>query len=202
MCFCRRRRREGTAPTAEIQSNYASIISANAQATNGAIVLTHEIDASTMHMMMQEYHNIKSDFAHIVPVQTCLNNTTPYKEDIVYPDFAEYVAGNIMPSTVPAATDIVASSVASLAVGTNKPSYSVTDIHPSASSSVAASASASASASGSGSAAAADASGSAGAKSDKKSGGAPSPHAGPHAAVGALAGAALAAAGGAAALFV
>lgn len=112
-----------------------------------------------------------------------MNNTTPYKEDIVYPNFAEYIAGNIMPATVPSAQDITASSVASLNIGTASATYSVTDISPSSS------------ASGAGSSGGSVASGGPSAGSgDKKSGSTPL-----DAAVG-LAGAAMA--GGAALLFV
>lgn len=177
---------QGTAPTSEIINNYQSIISKGATATDGIIVLTHEINGDTMKLMMQEYADIKKEFAHIVPVQTCLNNTTPYKEDIVYPNFAEYVGGTVLPSGIPSAQDIVASSVPSLAVGTAKPSYSVTDLGGSSS---AAASSAAASK-------AASVTGTSGGSEKGKDSAAPG-----HAAAG-VAGAALAAVGGAAALFV
>lgn len=136
---------------------------------------------------MQEYANIKKEFAHIVPVHTCMNDTLPYKEDIVYPDFAEYIAGTIMPSSIPSASNIKVQTESTLLIGTSKPSYSVTNLQTSTAATSGTSNSPSAAASTTGSKG-----------SDAKKGGAAHAHGG----AAGVAGAALAAAGGAAALFV
>jgi peptidoglycan/xylan/chitin deacetylase (PgdA/CDA1 family) len=97
---------QGTLPTASISANYMSIIDENYE-THGNIVLTHEINAQTMNMMMKDmYPVIKQHFKNIVPITACMNETNPYPEDITFPNFASYVAGNVMPSGLPSNTSI------------------------------------------------------------------------------------------------
>lgn len=86
-----------------------------------------------MYLATLEYANIKKEFAHIVPVHTCMNDTLPYKEDTVYPNFAEYVAGTIMPSSIPSANNIQVQTGSSMLIGTTKPSYSFTNLETSTS---------------------------------------------------------------------
>ena len=102
----------GTKPTSVIEANYKSIIAKETQgasAGQGNIVLTHEISAGTMDMFMAQYANIKNVFKHIVPLTACKNQTKPYPEDITYPNFADYIAGNIEPEGIPSGTTIKAS---------------------------------------------------------------------------------------------
>ncbi|PWZ02250.1 glycoside hydrolase/deacetylase [Testicularia cyperi] len=103
----------GTLPTASIDANYESIIAKETQgatAGQGNIVLTHEINGHTMDEFMRQYSNIQAAFKHIVPLTACKNQTKPYPEDITYPNFAQYIAGNINATNLPDGTTIKASS--------------------------------------------------------------------------------------------
>jgi len=102
---------QGTKPTATVIANYNSIID-QSYAEHGNIVLTHEINGATMDIMMQMYPTIKEHFKYIVPITACMNITNPYPEAITYPIFADYIAGNVMPSGVPSAADIAVSASA------------------------------------------------------------------------------------------
>lgn len=46
----------------------------------GNIVLSHEINNTTMSLMMKNYANIKNAYKHVVDVATCMNLTNPYFE--------------------------------------------------------------------------------------------------------------------------
>ncbi|WFD36384.1 hypothetical protein MCUN1_003263 [Malassezia cuniculi] len=83
---------EGTGQS-EIESNYRKIIS-RANSTS-PIVLAHEVSTHTMNMFMTMYPEIEKAFQHIVPVTACVNATKPGPEDITYPNFAQYVSGDI-----------------------------------------------------------------------------------------------------------
>ena len=101
----------GTLPTASIDANYASIIAketAGPSAGQGNIVLTHEINGHTMEEFMKQYSNIQAVFKHIVPLTACKNQTRPYPEDITYPNFAQYIAGNINATGLPKGSAIKA----------------------------------------------------------------------------------------------
>jgi hypothetical protein len=95
----------GTQPKSKIDANYASIIGLDYQ-QHGNIVLTHEINAGTMEEFIEQYPNIKGKFKNIVPITACMNISNPYPENITYPTFAEYVAGDIMPLGLPSGTTI------------------------------------------------------------------------------------------------
>jgi peptidoglycan/xylan/chitin deacetylase (PgdA/CDA1 family) len=99
----------GTQPKATIDANYASIIGLD-YSEHGNIVLTHEINGDTMAEMIEEYATIKNKFKNIVPLTACMNISNPYPEDIVFPTFAEYVAGNVMPVGLPNGSSIEAKS--------------------------------------------------------------------------------------------
>ncbi|BGP26463.1 chitin deacetylase, carbohydrate esterase family 4 protein [Rhodotorula toruloides] len=93
-----------TLPRSDIMANYAAIIQKGQNgtfATNGTIVLTHELNSGTMGLMMENYPKIKSAFKNVVPVGVALNNTQPYVEkEFIYPNFAQYVAGTLSVSLV------------------------------------------------------------------------------------------------------
>ncbi|PWN34524.1 glycoside hydrolase/deacetylase [Meira miltonrushii] len=106
---------EGPKPTATVQANYDSIISlgsAPAAETGGIVVLQHELTNGTMELVKENYPKMKSAFPNIVPLTACLNLTHPYVEDIIYPNFAEYVGGNVMPSGLPTTFTVQADAVA------------------------------------------------------------------------------------------
>lgn len=101
----------GTLPTASIDANYAAIIAKETQgptAGQGNIVLTHEINGHTMEEFMKQYANIQAVFKHIVPLTACKNQSRPYPENIVYPNFEQYVAGNINATGLPKGSEIKA----------------------------------------------------------------------------------------------
>lgn len=96
---------QGTLPPSAIESNYNNIINQNYD-THGNIVLTHEINGDTMDMMIKMYPTIKQHFKYIVPITACMNETNPYPEQITFPNFADYIKGNIEPSGAPSGTSI------------------------------------------------------------------------------------------------
>ncbi|PWN90313.1 glycoside hydrolase/deacetylase [Acaromyces ingoldii] len=96
---------QGTLPKSSIDANYNKILSKD-YSTTGNIVLTHEIDAETMAEFMSFYPQIQKKFKNIVPITACMNETKPYPEDITYPNFADYVKGNIEPSGIPTSSNI------------------------------------------------------------------------------------------------
>jgi hypothetical protein len=103
----------GSAPTATIEANYASLFSKGASPaaeTGGVIVLDHELTTPDMNMAIQEYPLIKQSWKYIVPLTACLNVTQPYAEDIIYPNFAQYIGGSTMPSGLPTTAPTIASA--------------------------------------------------------------------------------------------
>ncbi|KAK0528228.1 hypothetical protein OC834_004132 [Tilletia horrida] len=99
----------GPSPTASIEQNYQNIIATGVANPNaGIIVLTHEINGGTMKIFQDEYANITKAFKHVVPLTACLNETNPYEPNsgISYPNFNDYVAGNVMPSGLPSSFSI------------------------------------------------------------------------------------------------
>lgn len=99
----------GTEPTSKIKANYASIINEKGYNQHGNIVLTHEINGPTMKMFMTMYPKIKAAFKYIVPLTACMNITQPYPEAITYPNFAQYIAGNISPTGEPTSSNVTVS---------------------------------------------------------------------------------------------
>ncbi|GAA5873034.1 hypothetical protein JCM16303_006921 [Sporobolomyces ruberrimus] len=81
-----------------IRANYDAILAKQANGTynnRGIIVLTHEIDAGTMELSQEYLPKMQAAFSGgVVPVGTCMNNTTPYVETSnVYPNYQQYMAG-------------------------------------------------------------------------------------------------------------
>lgn len=106
---------EGPKPTATVQANYNSIISlgsAPAAETGGIVVLQHELTNGTMELVRENYPKMKAAWPNIVPLTACLNITHPYVEDIIYPNFADYVGGKVMPSGLPGTFTVEAKAVA------------------------------------------------------------------------------------------
>lgn len=106
----------GTLPKSSVEQNYQNIIG-NVSDEHGVIVLTHEINGDTMSLAMDEYPTILNSF-NIVPLTACMNWTNPYAEDITYPDFASYMAGNVNPSGLPAASALTITDAGYTPVGT------------------------------------------------------------------------------------
>ncbi|KAG7441949.1 carbohydrate esterase family 4 protein [Guyanagaster necrorhizus] len=84
--------------TAEtVDGNYQSLVD-NAEngtfSTEGAIMLTHELNNYTMATAIQWYPQLKAAFKYIVPIAVALNNTQPYVEtDYPMPSFEQYISG-------------------------------------------------------------------------------------------------------------
>ena len=111
----------GSIPTPSMRQTYSSIISMAtmpAAATGGVIVLEHELEQSAMNMTIEQYPAVKSAWKHVVPLTACLNITNPYPEDIVYPDFSEYIKGNVVASGLPDNHMEIASTAQITAQGT------------------------------------------------------------------------------------
>lgn len=59
-----------------------------------------------MDLSIKELPEIQKSWKYVVPLSACLNITKPYAEDITYPNFAEYVGGNILPSGLPSSPTV------------------------------------------------------------------------------------------------
>ncbi|KJA15621.1 carbohydrate esterase family 4 protein [Hypholoma sublateritium FD-334 SS-4] len=82
---------------ADVDANYQNLIN-NATngtfATEGTIILTHELNNFTMTEAIKFYPMLKTAFTHITPVGVALNITSPYLEqEYALPSFAQYIAG-------------------------------------------------------------------------------------------------------------
>ncbi|KAK0213853.1 carbohydrate esterase family 4 protein [Armillaria fumosa] len=87
----------GNVTTETVDANYQSLIDDaqnGAFSTEGAIILTHELNNYTMSTAMKWYPQLKEAFKYIVPVAVALNNTQPYVEtDYSMPSFEQYISG-------------------------------------------------------------------------------------------------------------
>lgn len=90
----------------DIRNNYQNII--GKADSESPIVLSHELSTKTMKMFEEMEPKISDAYKHIVPITACQNVTKPYAEDITYPDFADFIKGNIEPKGVPDIGDIKA----------------------------------------------------------------------------------------------
>ncbi|KAI9262220.1 chitin deacetylase 1 [Phascolomyces articulosus] len=75
-----------TEPLSQVQGNYEDFIKMGSNgtfATSGNIVLTHEIDNTTMQLALDYLPQIKKNYKHILDVATCMNITYPYMEKTV-----------------------------------------------------------------------------------------------------------------------
>ncbi|KAK0231770.1 carbohydrate esterase family 4 protein [Armillaria nabsnona] len=87
----------GNVTTETVDANYQSLIDDAKNgvfSTEGAIILTHELNNYTMSTAMKWYPQLKEAFKYIVPVAVALNNTQPYVEtDYSMPSFEQYISG-------------------------------------------------------------------------------------------------------------
>ncbi|CAM0135214.1 unnamed protein product [Umbelopsis sp. WA50703] len=107
---------------AQVQQTYDDYIKMGTNgtfATGGNIVLTHEIDNTTMSLMMKNYAKIKKAYKHVVDVATCMNITHPYVESTpTQKTFASLLDD--------AASSKASSSLAATAIGTDGSDLAVT----------------------------------------------------------------------------
>ena len=59
------------------------------------MVLTHELTINSMDEFQKMYPKIKGAFKNIVPLTACVGATSPYPEEITYPDFKDFTKGKI-----------------------------------------------------------------------------------------------------------
>ncbi|CDH55079.1 chitin deacetylase [Lichtheimia corymbifera JMRC:FSU:9682] len=89
-------------------------------ATSGNIVLTHEIDNTTMQLALDYLPKIQKAYDHVLDVATCMNITHPYiEETISFPSFSKAVSSNSTASAS-ASSSSAAKSSGSVASGTTK----------------------------------------------------------------------------------
>ncbi|GAA5890788.1 hypothetical protein JCM6882_000664 [Rhodosporidiobolus microsporus] len=88
-----------TTGTAAVQKNYDDIFARQKGGkynAHGTIVLSHEIDGTTMNISQENLPQIRKQFTGgVMPVAVCMNNTEPYLEQgsYVYPNYAQWMAG-------------------------------------------------------------------------------------------------------------
>ncbi|OJA11459.1 hypothetical protein AZE42_08346, partial [Rhizopogon vesiculosus] len=102
--------REGTAniTAADIDANYEALIARQQNgtfATEGVIMLTHELNNFTMSEAMKFYDQLKATFKYIVPMGVATNQTQPYVETgYSLPSFDQYISGTTTISGGPSPT--------------------------------------------------------------------------------------------------
>ncbi|KAK4703688.1 hypothetical protein P7C70_g2529, partial [Phenoliferia sp. Uapishka_3] len=100
-----------------VESNYEGILALQANgtfATEGTVVLSHELDNETMTLSEEFLPQLMKQFTGgVMPIAVCTNNTQPYveAEAYVYPNQAQYQAGT---KSILVATPTVASRPAEL----------------------------------------------------------------------------------------
>jgi len=101
-----------------VDSNYQGIVTNGNNGTwsnDGTIVLSHELDNTTMSEAEKWLPIIAGAYKHILPVGVALNMTNPYIEGTVkQPSFDQYAAGTLTLS--PIATPTIASTPATLSM--------------------------------------------------------------------------------------
>lgn len=89
----------GTSETLDtVKKTYEDFIAMGSNGTfknSGQIVLTHEIDNTTMALAMDFLPKIQAAYKNVIDVATCMNITNPYQEDTVtFAPFGGAVAAN------------------------------------------------------------------------------------------------------------
>ncbi|KAI8086985.1 uncharacterized protein B0P05DRAFT_533202 [Gilbertella persicaria] len=132
----------------EVEETYEDYIEMGSNGTfanSGQIVLTHEIDNTTMSLALKFLPKIQSSYKHVVDVATCMNITQPYHEtEVVHTTFADYLNASSS-SAAPAAdsaadsanttTNSSASTTTEAAAGTTDVDLSAITLAPAASAS-------------------------------------------------------------------
>lgn len=109
----------------QIDANYQQLIDLAGNgtfATQGTIMLTHELTNFTMSEAVKFYPMLKTAFQHLVPVGVALNQTKPYLEaEYSLPTFAQYIAGTIQTgsNTINANDTVLAPLVANTVVSSS-----------------------------------------------------------------------------------
>ncbi|KAI7867285.1 hypothetical protein BDF14DRAFT_1804806 [Spinellus fusiger] len=84
-------------PLSKVEDTYQKFIKMGTDgffANRGNIVLTHEINNTTMSLALKYVPQVQKAFKHVVNIATCMNITNPYFENTVtFPTFDQYIAG-------------------------------------------------------------------------------------------------------------
>ncbi|KAI7861818.1 hypothetical protein BDF14DRAFT_1863685 [Spinellus fusiger] len=108
-----------------VEKNYQDFITMGKNGTfssHGNIVLTHEINNTTMSLAIEHLPQIMSSFKNVVNVATCQNITNPYFEDTVtFPTFAEFFGLNTTGASPSASASISAAGVVSASISAAGP---------------------------------------------------------------------------------
>ncbi|KAI8391656.1 chitin deacetylase [Radiomyces spectabilis] len=102
-----------TKPLATVQQSYDDFIQMGSNGTfgtSGNIVLTHEIDNTTMQLAVENLPKIQKAYTHVLDVATCMNITHPYMEDTVTVKTFDEVVGGKKASTSGAASSAASAS--------------------------------------------------------------------------------------------
>ncbi|ORX53585.1 chitin deacetylase [Hesseltinella vesiculosa] len=92
-------------------SNFIQMGTNGTMASSGNIVLTHEINNTTMQLAIDNLPNVLSNYKHVTNVATCQNITYPYFEQTIsFPSFSQYLASNSSAGNASTATGGAAGS--------------------------------------------------------------------------------------------
>ncbi|KAI3624245.1 hypothetical protein GLX27_003022 [Malassezia furfur] len=94
----------GSQPTQAIDENYRKII--GKAGSESPVVLSHEISMHTINEFIKMYPEIKKAYKNVAPVSVCTGVQKPYLENITYPSFSDYTAGQFNYQSLPSGTDI------------------------------------------------------------------------------------------------
>lgn len=101
-------------PVEQVQANYQDFIEMGSNGTfanSGNIVLTHEIDNTTMQLALDNLPNIVKNYKHVLDVATCMNITYPYiEQSISYPSFSEAISNSSTTNSTAASSSGAAAS--------------------------------------------------------------------------------------------
>ncbi|KAI9633101.1 chitin deacetylase-like manno protein MP98 [Dioszegia hungarica] len=126
-------------PQSKIDANYQGFIDkqkSGQYANFGPVVLSHELSAATINEALKFLPSLKAAFTHLVPIATAYNISHPYaEEDIFYPSFAEYVAGE--EDTVTSSLSSITSTSTSASSSTSSASTTSSSVSASSTSSAA-----------------------------------------------------------------
>ncbi|KAI8874956.1 carbohydrate esterase family 4 protein [Backusella circina FSU 941] len=103
----------------DVQTTYSDFIEMGSNgtfATSGQIVLTHEIDNTTMSLAVENIPKIKAAYKNVLDVATCMNITYPYQEKTI--SFAAFGGSAVSNTTSSASSASSAVSGASSSSGT------------------------------------------------------------------------------------
>ncbi|KAF7721518.1 hypothetical protein EC973_004544 [Apophysomyces ossiformis] len=121
-------------PVSKIDQNYQDFVTMGSNGTfskSGNIVLTHEIDNTTMQLALDYLPKIQQSYKHVLDVATCMNITYPYQEKVIaFKSFSDAIAsgntGGLPSASVSAAAASGSGAAAASGSGANNAGSSST----------------------------------------------------------------------------